>query len=125
VYYDWDQDGYGATAYPTTGTTPVKLCASETTKPPTTGSFRGGDCCDSDPESHPGIVSFLSSPNKCGSWDANCNGAIEGNPNAGRTCIEKNSVVLSRCGDLCDRTVNTGPTGTGSRYEILWSVSCR
>ena len=37
----------------------------------------GGDCCDSDPRTHPGATTFLSVADACGSYDRNCNRQIE------------------------------------------------
>ena len=37
----------------------------------------GGDCCDSDPGTYPGVSSYPSAANACGGFDRNCNGKVE------------------------------------------------
>lgn len=37
----------------------------------------GDDCCDSDPDVHPGQEGFFDKPSKCGGWDYDCSGTVE------------------------------------------------
>ena len=66
IHVDADGDGYGGVAR--------RICAEV---PPPGHVRAGGDCCDADPDAHPGPVSFKNQRNACGGWDWNCNGAIE------------------------------------------------
>lgn len=37
----------------------------------------GPDCCDQDPNAHPGQTTFFDKPNACGGWDYDCSGSVE------------------------------------------------
>jgi len=44
------------------------------------------DCCDTDPRAHPGETSFWTTPDKCQSYDYNCDGTDEGEYNTNVAC---------------------------------------
>ena len=37
----------------------------------------GPDCCDTDPNVHPGQEGFFDAPSTCGTWDFDCSGSVE------------------------------------------------
>jgi hypothetical protein len=41
------------------------------------GACGGNDCCDTDPNAHPGQTMFFTNADACGSYDYNCDGTIE------------------------------------------------
>lgn len=63
---DRDGDGYGDSQ------DLLCLCAAST---PYTAT-KAGDCCDLDERAHPGVTSFHTAPNSCGSFDYNCDGNL-------------------------------------------------
>lgn len=71
-YLDRDQDGYGDAA------TSLKLCEEPGSAPPGGYVAVAGDCCDSDANTHPGQAKYFTAVNACGSWDWNCDQAIDG-----------------------------------------------
>jgi hypothetical protein len=85
-FYDADGDGYRGT--------PDSYCG---TTPPGDFSLVREDHCDSDNRSHPSVTTFSSVPNKCGSFDWNSDGRVEGEGSLGG--------VASKCG--CS-TIGTG-----------------
>jgi hypothetical protein len=65
-YRDGDGDGYGHDK--------VTRCE----RAPAAGYVTvGGDCCDSDAATHPGVTSYASVANACGGFDRNCDGKVE------------------------------------------------
>ena len=65
-YRDGEGDGYGA----------GKVTRCELA--PAAGYvLKGGDCCDSDPGTHPGASSYAAAANACGGFDRNCDGKVE------------------------------------------------
>lgn len=40
------------------------------------GSCQGDDCCDTDPQAHPGQGNFFTQPDHCGSFDYDCDGKL-------------------------------------------------
>jgi hypothetical protein len=46
----------------------------------------GGDCCDSDPNTHPGVTTPSTIANACGGYDRNCDGKIERSDGSNSTC---------------------------------------
>jgi hypothetical protein len=46
----------------------------------------GGDCCDSDPQTHPGVTAYGGVANACGGFDRNCDGKIERSDGSTATC---------------------------------------
>jgi hypothetical protein len=67
-FLDVDGDGYGSVA--------TVRCDGERAPPPgyvTTG----GDCCDADPDAHPGQTLFGTKTTACGTFDFNCDGVQE------------------------------------------------
>lgn len=74
-YRDGDHDGYGS------GT--ITRCEPA----PAAGYvLTGGDCCDSDPETHPGVSSYSSAANACGGFDRNCDGRVERSDGSSTVC---------------------------------------
>lgn len=71
VWYngDEDADGYGGTA------SPKKYCG-ETVVPPGFLSSKK-DCCDTDASASPAQEAFFATPNACGSFDYDCDGALQ------------------------------------------------
>ena len=66
LFADADGDGYGSQSSRC-------LCAPE-------GDFKadkGGDCCDSDPDTRPGQGQFTAVLDACDSWDRDCDGTAE------------------------------------------------
>ena len=65
-YRDGDGDGYG----------PARSRAASCA--PAAGYvLTGGDCCDSDPGTHPGVTSYAAVADACGGFDRNCDGKVE------------------------------------------------
>jgi hypothetical protein len=65
-YRDGDGDGYGKD----------KITRCE--RAPAAGYVtKGGDCCDGDGATHPGVTGFSSADNACGGFDWNCDGRVE------------------------------------------------
>jgi hypothetical protein len=65
-YHDGDGDGYGQAR--------VTRCELA----PAAGYvLKGGDCCDSDPGTKPGVSSYSVGANTCGGFDWNCDGKVE------------------------------------------------
>jgi hypothetical protein len=40
------------------------------------GACHGNDCCDTDPQAHPGQTSFFTQQDHCGSFDYDCDGKV-------------------------------------------------
>ena len=95
-YLDADNDGFGTRAVMTCGKTP-----------PAGAAAVGGDCCDADPNAHPGVTTFSYVPSVCGKFDFNCDGLEE-----------KTSRVVAECGSGASFIVRT-LGGTDNR------VGCR
>lgn len=78
-----------------------------------TGPACGGDdCCDDDPLTAPGQTAFFTTPNGCGGFDYDCNGASE--PEVG--------VAMCRLNFLsCDGDGFSSPTPCGAQADF---VSC-
>jgi hypothetical protein len=99
-YYDGDRDGYGAEVMVTRcgSTAPAGGMVDYTDKP--------GDCCDKDPESHPG-AGLVAHPNACQSWDNDCDKKVE-----------KISLSIHSC---CEWTLvkNPGGSSTGSTMRCI------
>ena len=65
-YRDGDHDGFGRD----------KMSRCE--RVPAAGYvLTGGDCCDSDAATHPGVTSYAAVANACGGFDLNCDGKVE------------------------------------------------
>ena len=65
-YRDADKDGYGSDK--------VSRCE----RAPAAGYvLTGGDCCDSDAGTHPGVTTYSAGANACGRFDRNCDGKVE------------------------------------------------
>jgi len=120
VYYDFDGDGFGSTVY-YKGATPWQLCKSSGTAAPTGTSFVAGDCCDSDANAHPGVTWGSADFNKCRSFDYDCDGVLTADHT--QECLYTGTI--RRCGEECAHEVSTGPTGTGTKHEVLWTNQCR
>lgn len=74
-YRDGDHDGYGS----------AKVTRCELA--PATGYvLAGGDCCDSDPGTHPGVASYSVAANACGGFDWNCDGRSERSDGSSTAC---------------------------------------
>jgi hypothetical protein len=74
-YRDADGDGYGGAM--------VVRCE----RAPALGYVTaGGDCCDSDPATHPGVTTFSSASNACHGFDRNCDGKVERSDGSTATC---------------------------------------
>jgi hypothetical protein len=71
-YIDNDGDGYGGGA---------SVCRCSVSAPYT--ATNASDCCDSDNRVKPGQGNYYTSSSNCGTWDYNCNGAIEKGWNSG------------------------------------------
>jgi hypothetical protein len=67
-YLDGDDDGYGKA--------PLSRCDVEP-DPPGGYAVAGGDCCDADPNVHPGQLAYFTMSSACGSFDYDCNGTEE------------------------------------------------
>jgi hypothetical protein len=73
---DGDRDGFGD------GTGKVTRCERE----PAPGyALMGGDCCDSDPGTHPG-ADYSAVADTCGGFDRNCDGRTEREGGASLAC---------------------------------------
>jgi hypothetical protein len=66
-YLDIDGDGYGGM--------PVSICDGSAL--PSGYVATGGDCCDIDANVHPGQLAYFGTVSACGSFDYDCDGAIE------------------------------------------------
>jgi len=104
-YQDLDGDGYG-------GASALHLCEPSGAAPPPQYVTVGGDCCDSDATAYPGETAYFSSPDGCGSWDFDCNGAIEGATAFG---LKYGTVPASECGS----------TAHGSCSTCTVTIECR
>ena len=67
-YLDGDDDGYGKA--------PLSRCDVEP-DPPGGYAVAGGDCCDADPDVHPGQLAYFTVSSACSSFDYDCNGTEE------------------------------------------------
>ena len=65
LYLDQDGDGFGST--------PVVVCDGD--EPPAGAAATGGDCCDTDPNVHPGQLAYFPTAAACGSYDYDCDGS--------------------------------------------------
>jgi hypothetical protein len=74
-YRDADGDGYGRDK--------VTRCE---VAPAAGYILTGGDCCDSDPATHPGVSSYSTGVNACGGFDWNCDGRIERSDGSSTAC---------------------------------------
>ena len=74
-YRDGDGDGFGS----------AKVMRCE--RAPGAGYvLAGGDCCDSDPATNPGVTTPSTIANACGSYDRNCDGKAERSDGSNATC---------------------------------------
>jgi len=74
-YRDGDGDGSGS----------AKVTRCE--RAPAPGyALAGGDCCDSDANTHPGATTASTIANACGSYDRNCDGKVERSDGSNATC---------------------------------------
>jgi len=73
---DMDGDGYKAKGAPCNGT----------------------DCCDTDANANPGQMMYFPMPDKCGSFDYNCDGTFTSEYSANLTC---SGVGAVKCFDDC------------------------
>jgi len=71
-YVDHDGDGYGDS------NTTISFCEVQGATPPVGYVAQGGDCCDSDANAFPGQTKYFTAADRCGSWDFNCDGTIQG-----------------------------------------------
>ena len=86
-YHDGDHDGYGGA-----GVTRCELA-------PVAGYvLMGGDCCDSDPNAHPGISNYSTSTDACGGFDWNCDGKVEHAPGGALPSCGCTTVVAGKLG---------------------------
>ncbi|HVZ88934.1 MAG TPA: hypothetical protein VHG72_18340 [Polyangia bacterium] len=88
-YVDHDGDGYGET------NTTIQFCEEPGAAPPTGYVAQGGDCCDSDANAFPGQTKYFTAADGCGSWDFNCDGAIEAETSVG---AQLGTVASTECG---------------------------
>lgn len=91
-YRDQDSDGYGLKS-------PDGIVRCDATpRPPQGFAATAGDCCDVDKGAHPGVVAYFTARDACGSFDWNCSGAEEKQPNG--TCPTASGPTLA-CGQAC------------------------
>jgi len=126
VWADNDSDGYGNPGLPrfaAGSTTQLHFCFSPSAviPLPPQSVFGATDCCDNDPLVHPGSTAWGENRSKCGSYDFNCDSRVDFTHPEPCTYTQ----VTVPCGGECARDVNTGPTGTGTRHEVLWTQACR
>ena len=74
-YRDHDGDGYGNAM--------VARCE---VAPAAGYVLTGGDCCDSDPATHPGVISYSAIADACEGFDRNCDGKAERDDGSSMTC---------------------------------------
>jgi hypothetical protein len=89
-YLDSDGDGYGSTS--------VHRC--ELARQPGYIAV-GGDCCDSDPQAHPGVTAYSQTTDACGSFDWNCNGVVEKSSTSGTAAMACGCVGGGKLGEVC------------------------
>ena len=71
----------------------------------------GDDCCDSDPDVHPGQTAYFTTPSQCGGFDYDCDGAatpqygVASCTWAGLGCAGDGFVNGAACGDTAPFTV--------------------
>jgi hypothetical protein len=74
-YRDGDGDGFGGAQ--------VSRCE----RAPAAGYVLvAGDCCDSDPGTHPGVTTFDHVENACGGFDRNCDGKVQRHDGSDAPC---------------------------------------
>ncbi len=75
----------------------------------------GDDCCDTDPQVHPGQTSYFSVASACGSFDYDCNGSEDKRwTSVGSACHR--CWVVACCADDGDYT--SGPPDCGQAAEV-------
>jgi hypothetical protein len=73
----------------------------------------GNDCCDTDPNVHPGQTAYFTSPSQCGSYDYNCDGiatpeyAVANCQWVGLGCTGDGFVDITACGVTASFSVCT------------------
>jgi hypothetical protein len=92
-YYDADGDTYGDPSRS------IKRCDTGNA-PPASYTATAGDCCDADPNAHPGVTSFFQSVDSCGSYDYDCDGSDGKQHNTG-SCAGYSGVSTPDCGTVC------------------------
>lgn len=91
-YRDVDGDHYGSDSADT-----IHRCDA-VDRPPQGFSVTAGDCCEADPDVHPGVSEYFTVRNACGTFDWNCSGAEE--KQTGASCPAAAGGVLA-CGQAC------------------------
>jgi hypothetical protein len=104
VYPDSDNDGYGVTSQG------VYTCDPQ----PSGYVYNSpGDCCDSDQSTHPGQTAFFTTPNACGNFDYNCDGAATPQSNGPTDCSSA-PMGCTFNGTACVPTLSPPPDCGGS-----------
>jgi hypothetical protein len=104
-HQDLDGDGYGSAST-------LRLCEPSGALAPPGYVTVAGDCCDADANAHPGQTHYYSSVDACGSWDFDCDGALEGATAAG---VKYGTVTASQCGSAVHGGCNTCAAGIECR----------
>jgi hypothetical protein len=109
-YPDADGDGFGDG-----NSGPVLQCVA-----PAGYVADSTDCCDSDPNAHPGQTALFSAPDACGSFDYNCDGILESQAPFGGCQIQPDGTCpnmawqQSETGDPCGSIPPEGPEFCGA-----------
>lgn len=114
-FKDADADGFGSRI----AAESAAFCG---TSPPAGYAANTGDCCDSDKNAKPGQTSFFPASNACDSFDYNCNGAEDLDPEQKHVAVEACNTQTKTC------SVNTGWVGiqeTACGEDFYWRTgSC-
>lgn len=115
LYRDADGDGYGNAAVS------VYSCGN-----PTGYVKDSRDRCDSDVRAHPGVTTYYSSPNTCGTFDYNGDGVESKKSNGPTGCVETSmECVLNAARNGCNAVpLGTLPAACNGQFTSYYTGAC-